>query len=85
MSSMREKNSKEMTPNKELFNKSTFVELNFRKAMIAAWGKSDSQDEEPQPSKETINLCSMAKLGEETLEELKSTNFTFSNQESLTS
>ncbi|XP_021743854.1 uncharacterized protein LOC110709902 [Chenopodium quinoa] len=40
------------------------TEKDIRKAMIAAWGNSESEDEEKQPEEETTHLCLMAKRDE---------------------
>ena len=36
--------------------------------MIAAWGESDSEDDEASPENETAHLCLMAKNDDETQE-----------------
>ncbi|XP_021719173.1 FK506-binding protein 5-like [Chenopodium quinoa] len=40
------------------------TEKDIRKAMIAAWGDSESEDEEKKPEEETTHLCLMAKRDE---------------------
>ncbi|XP_021728373.1 uncharacterized protein LOC110695452 [Chenopodium quinoa] len=50
-----------------------FTKDNVKKAMLAAWGVSDSEEEEDQPLEETAHLCLMAKTDEkEKMKELES-------------
>ncbi|XP_021754301.1 uncharacterized protein LOC110719605 [Chenopodium quinoa] len=49
---------------KSNYNKTPFDKTYIRKAMIAAWGDSESEDEEKQPEEETAHLCLMAKRDE---------------------
>ncbi|XP_021725210.1 uncharacterized protein LOC110692501 [Chenopodium quinoa] len=51
-----------------------FTKDNVKKAMLAAWGDTDSEEEEEdQPSEETAHLCLMAKIDEAAkLKELES-------------
>ncbi|XP_021750214.1 uncharacterized protein LOC110715901 [Chenopodium quinoa] len=49
---------------KNNYNKTPFNKTDIRKAMIAAWGDSESEDEEKQPEEETAHLCLMAKRDE---------------------
>ncbi|XP_021713456.1 uncharacterized protein LOC110681610 [Chenopodium quinoa] len=49
---------------KSNYNKTPFNKTNIRKAMIATWGDSESEDEEKQPEEETAHLCLMAKRDE---------------------
>ncbi|XP_021747709.1 uncharacterized protein LOC110713568 [Chenopodium quinoa] len=45
-------------------NKTPYNKADIRKAMIASWGDSKSDDEEEQPKEEKANLCLMAKRDE---------------------
>ncbi|XP_021753763.1 coiled-coil domain-containing protein 186-like [Chenopodium quinoa] len=45
-------------------NTPNFSKSDYRKAMIAAWGDTSSEDEEESTEEETANLCLMAKQSE---------------------
>nr|ABH08430.1 putative integrase [Beta vulgaris] len=69
-------NDKTKERNKERFaernkeSKAPFSKANVRKAMIAAWGDSEMEEEEEQPTEETANLCLMANTDEKEDEEI---------------
>ena len=47
--------------------KGTPRKTDFRKAMIAAWGESESEEETENPVEETGNLCLMASHDNKTM------------------
>ncbi|XP_021747150.1 uncharacterized protein LOC110713000 [Chenopodium quinoa] len=63
---------KEQSKESKVYNP-YFTKENVKKAMLAAWGDTDSKEEEDQPLEETAHLCLMAKTDEAAkLKELES-------------
>lgn len=62
--------------NKEMYYKPSYSENDLKKAMIAAYGDSDSEGDEEQPEEEITNLCLISKTDQDNfLEKLDSKVF----------